>query len=453
MLKANIFREYDIRGVADVDLPSEGVELLGRAIGTYLQRVAGNKVNLGRDCRLSGGRLHDALLAGLLASGCQVTDVGVVPTPLLYFSCMHRHADGGVQITGSHNPKDYNGFKIVCGKTTIFGDEIQKIFRLIAANDFASGQGTVRSHNIEDEYVDTIAKFFDWKRKVKVVLDAGNGTAGPAMAKLVKRLNVDATELYFEMDGNFPHHHPDPTVESNLTLLQQAVKREGAELGIAFDGDADRIGAVDEHGNVVWGDYLLLIYGREILTRKPGSTFIGEVKCSQVLYDELERLGGKPIMYKTGHSLIKAKMKEEHAELAGEMSGHMFFADRFFGFDDALYAAGRLLEIVANSGKPLSAQLAGLPTMVSTPEIRVDCSDESKFEVVRLVAEHFRKLYKVIDVDGVRVIFQHGWGLVRASNTQPILVLRFEASSPELLAQYQNEVEQAVGKSRVSVGA
>ncbi|HZO55404.1 MAG TPA: phosphomannomutase/phosphoglucomutase [Bryobacteraceae bacterium] len=453
MLKANIFREYDIRGVADVDLPSDGIQQLGRAIGTYLQRKAGKKINLGRDCRLSGGRLHDALLEGLLASGCEVTDVGVVPTPLLYFACMHLHADGGVQITGSHNPKDYNGFKVVCGKTTIFGDEIQKIYQLIVNNDFASGKGSVKTHNIEDEYVENIAAFFDWKRKVKVVVDAGNGTAGPAMTKLLKKLNVDATELYFEMDGNFPNHHPDPTVEKNLNLLQAAVKREGAELGIAFDGDADRIGAVDENGKVIWGDYLLLIYAREVLTRKPGSTFIGEVKCSQVLYDELERLGGKPIMYRTGHSLIKAKMKEEHAELAGEMSGHMFFADRFYGFDDALYAAGRLLEIVANSGKPLSAQLEGLPQMVSTPEIRVDCSDETKFEVIRLVAEHFRKMHKVVDVDGVRVIFEHGWGLARASNTQPVLVLRFEASSPELLAQYQNEVEEAVAKARMSVGA
>jgi len=453
MLKANIFREYDIRGVADVDLPSDGIQQLGRAIGTYLQRKAGKKINLGRDCRLSGGRLHDALLEGLLASGCEVTDVGVVPTPLLYFACMHLHADGGVQITGSHNPKDYNGFKVVCGKTTIFGDEIQKIYQLIVNNDFASGKGSVKTHNIEDEYVENIAAFFDWKRKVKVVVDAGNGTAGPAMTKLLKKLNVDATELYFEMNGNFPNHHPDPTVEKNLNLLQAAVKREGAELGIAFDGDADRIGAVDENGKVIWGDYLLLIYAREILTRKPGSTFIGEVKCSQVLYDELERLGGKPIMYRTGHSLIKAKMKEEHAELAGEMSGHMFFADRFYGFDDALYAAGRLLEIVADSGKPLSAQLEGLPQMVSTPEIRVDCSDETKFEVIRLVAEHFRKMHKVVDVDGVRVIFEHGWGLARASNTQPVLVLRFEASSPELLAQYQNEVEEAVAKARMSVGA
>ncbi|MCC7237594.1 MAG: phosphomannomutase/phosphoglucomutase [Bryobacterales bacterium] len=452
MLKATIFREYDIRGVADVDLPSEGIQLLGQAIGTYLQRKAGKKINLGRDCRLSGPRLRDALLAGLVASGCEVTDLGVVPTPALYFSCMHMHADGGVQITGSHNPADYNGFKVVCGKTTIFGEEIQKIYQMIVSGDLASGPGSVKQGVIIDDYVDNVASYFDWKRKVKVVVDAGNGTAGPAMTKLLKKLNVDATEMYFEMDGSFPNHHPDPTVEKNLELLQAAVKKEGAELGIAFDGDADRIGAVDENGNVVWGDYLLLIYAREILTRKPGSTFIGEVKCSQVLYDEIEKLGGKPIMYRTGHSLIKAKMKEEHAELAGEMSGHMFFADRYHGFDDALYAAARLIEIVANSGKPLSGQLEGLPAMVSTPEIRVDCPDETKFEVIQRVAARFRQTHKVVDVDGVRVIFEKGWGLARASNTQPVLVLRFEASTPELLARYQKEVEDAVAEARKSVG-
>jgi len=453
MLKPTIFREYDIRGIADVDLPSEGIELLGRAIGTHLQRKSGKRVNLGRDCRLSGGRLRDALAAGLVASGCEVTDVGVVPTPALYFSCMHLKADGGIQITGSHNPKDYNGFKVVCGASTIHGDEIQELYRIIQSGDFASGQGSVTPHDIIADYVADVASFFNWERKVKVVIDAGNGTAGPAMTRLLRTLNVDATELYFEMDGNFPNHHPDPTVEENLHLLQAAVRREGAELGIAFDGDADRIGAVDEHGTVIWGDFLLLIYAREILTRKPGAKFIGEVKCSQVMYDEIEKLGGNPIMYKTGHSLIKAKMKEEHAELAGEMSGHMFFADRYHGYDDALYAACRLIEIVANSGKPLSAQTAGLPVTVSTPEIRVDCTDETKFEIIRRVSERYAKSHKVITVDGVRVLFAHGWGLARASNTQPVLVLRFEATTPELLAQYRAEMEGAVAEARAAVGA
>jgi phosphomannomutase/phosphoglucomutase len=265
-------------------------------------------------------------------------------------------------------------------------------------------------------YLDQVAPQFDFSRRVKVVLDAGNGTAGPVVHRLFERLNCEVTELFFPMDGHFPNHHPDPTVPANLKHLQDAVHAQKADLGIAFDGDSDRIGAVDENGEVIYGDMLLLIFGREILTRKPGATFIGEVKCSQLLYDELARLGGNPIMYKTGHSLIKAKMKAEHAELDGEMSGHMFFADRYFGYDDAIYAACRLIEIVARSGQPLSAQFAGLPKLVSTPEIRVDCPDEVKFQVVERVAASFKKTHKVIDIDGVRVLFEHGWGLLRASN-------------------------------------
>ncbi|MBL8217994.1 MAG: phosphomannomutase/phosphoglucomutase [Bryobacterales bacterium] len=444
MLSPTIFREYDIRGVADFDLPCEGIELLGRAIGTYFRRNGESQVNLGRDCRLSGGRLRDAMVRGLLSTGINVTDIGVVPTPLLYFSVFHLHAAGGVMITGSHNPSDYNGFKVMHGKSTIYGESIQHLRRLIEASDFEQGEGSLSTADVMTAYVETVASQFQFARRVKVVLDAGNGTAGPTLHALLSKLNVDPIELYFEMDGNFPNHHPDPTVEKNLEHCKAAVAEHGAELGVAFDGDSDRIGAVDENGTVVWGDHLMLIYAREILTRKPGATFIGEVKCSQVMYDELKRLGGNPIMYKTGHSLIKAKMKEAHAELAGEMSGHMFFADRYFGFDDALYAACRLIEIVAASGKPLSAQLAGLPKMVSTPEIRHDCPEEKKFEIVSKVAAHFRALRPVIEVDGVRVLFEKGWGLVRASNTQPILVLRFEAENEDLLKEYQAEVEAAV---------
>ena len=324
---------------------------------------------------------------------------------------------------------------------------------MIEANDFESGEGSLRTYDVETPYVDEIASQFQFERRLKVVLDAGNGAAGPAMHRVLTKLNVDATELFFEMDGRFPNHHPDPTVEHNLEHLKRAVADRGADLGIAFDGDADRIGAVDESGRVVWGDYLLLIYGREILQRKPGSTFIGEVKCSQVMYDELRRLGANAIMYKTGHSLIKAKMKEEHAELAGEMSGHMFFKDRYYGFDDALYAACRLMEIVARSGKPLSGQTDGLPTMVNTPEIRVDTTEEIKFEVVRRVAEHFRNRREIVDVDGARILFPQGWGLVRASNTQPVLVMRFEAPTQELLAEYQREVEAVVTEAQRAVAA
>jgi len=447
MLKSTIFREYDIRGVADIDLLSPDIEVLGRAIGSYFIRRAGSNINLGRDCRLSSDRLHEALLKGLQSAGCHVTDVGVVPTPLLYFSAFHLKASGGVMITGSHNPAEYNGFKVMAGKSTIHGAEIQEILRIITENDFASGQGSVQTYDIITPYVDEIASKFHFKRRVKVVLDGGNGTAGPAMHRLLEKLNVDANEIFFDMDGRFPNHHPDPTVEANLAQLQAAVKSHGAELGIAFDGDADRIGAVDENGSVIWGDYLLLIYAREILTRKPGATFIGEVKCSQVLYDQIEKLGGKAIMFKTGHSLIKAKMKEDQAELAGEMSGHIFFADQYYGFDDALYAACRLIDIVANSGKPLSAQTAGLPALVSTPEIRLDMPDDIKFDVVAKVAAHFRKTHQIFDIDGARVLFPKGWGLVRASNTQPVLVMRFEAETPELLAAYQAEVEDAVKKA------
>ena len=448
MLKPTIFREYDIRGVAETELQSADVVDLGRGLGTLLQRKSGRSITLGRDCRLSSPRLRDALLEGLIDSGCEVTDTGVVPTPLLYFSAVHLGADGAVMITGSHNPSEFNGFKTVCGPTTLHGETIQEVRQVIEARDFLKGHGSQAAMDIIPAYLDQVAPQFNYSRRVKVVLDAGNGTAGPVVHRLFERLNCEVTELFFEMDGRFPNHHPDPTVPANLKHLQDAVKAQKAELGIAFDGDSDRIGAVDENGEVIYGDMLLLIFGREILTRKPGATIIGEVKCSQLLYDELNRLGGNAIMYKTGHSLIKAKMKQEHAELAGEMSGHMFFADRYFGYDDALYAACRLIEIVAKSGKPLSAQLDGLPKLTSTPEIRVDCPDETKFAVVARVAEQFRKTHQVIDVDGVRVLFDQGWGLLRASNTQPVLVMRFEAASQDLLARYQAEVESALAQAK-----
>ncbi len=454
MLKPSIFREYDIRGIAESEPLSPDIALLGRGLGTYLKRRSGgNKINVGRDCRLSSTRLRDALVEGLLTSGCDVTDIGVIPTPVLYYSAKHWHADGGIMITGSHNPPEYNGFKSVCGPDTLHGEAIQDVLHLIQNQDFEQGAGNLAILDAVTPYVDEIASQFHFDRRVKVVADAGNGTAGPVIHRIFEKLNLDATELFFEMDGAFPNHHPDPTVPANLRHLIEKVRETGAELGIAFDGDSDRIGAVDEKGNVIYGDFLLLIYAREVLTRKPGSTFIGEVKCSQVMYDQINKLGGNAIMYKTGHSLIKAKMKEEHAELAGEMSGHMFFADRYHGYDDALYAACRLIEIVAKSGRPLSAQMDGLPHLVSTPEIRVDCPDDVKFGVVERVASHFKKIRKTMDIDGVRVIFPEGWGLLRASNTQPVLVMRFEASSEHLLKQYQDEVEKALEEARLEVSA
>ena len=388
---------------------------------------------------------------GYLPPDRNVLDLGTVPSPVLYYAAVHFKADGAVMITGSHNPPDCNGFKTVSGISTLYGQAIQDVYKLIQNNDYESGEGSVRSVDAITPYVDEIASQFKFERKVKLVVDAGNGTAGPTVHRLFEKLGIRATEMFFDMDGNFPNHHPDPTVLENLNELIDGVRKHKADLGIAFDGDADRIGAVDEQGNVVFGDMLMLIFGREILSRKPGSTFIGEVKCSQIMYDKLRELGGNPIMYKTGHSLIKAKMKQEHAELAGEMSGHMFFADRYYGYDDAIYAACRLLEIVSKSGKPLSYQLEGIPKLVSTPELRIDCPDDQKFRLVEKVAEIYRKQRQIVDIDGVRVQFEEGWGLVRASNTQPILVMRFEASSKDLLDKYKDEVEQIVEQAKKEI--
>ncbi len=451
MLRSTNFREYDIRGVADIEFPDDGLRLLGQAFGTYLKRHGGPKVAIGRDTRLSSPRLRDAVVDGLKASGCQVFDTGVVPTPLLYYSVFHLKTDGAVMITGSHNPPEFNGFKVVCGGSTIHGEAIQEVRRLVESHDFESGSGSETAVDVATPYVDEVAAQFRFGRRVRVVLDAGNGTAGPAMHRILERLNVDAAELFFEMDGHFPNHPPDPTVLENLNSLIAKVRDTGADLGIAFDGDADRIGAVDERGSVLYGDQLMIIFAREILSRKPGATFIGEVKCSQQMYDQIAARGGNPIMWKTGHSLIKAKMKETGAALAGEMSGHMFFADRYYGFDDALYAACRLMEIVAQSGQPLSRQLADVPKTVTTPEIRFDCPDEIKFAVVEAASKELRSRHKTVDVDGVRVLFPEGWGLLRASNTQPVLVMRFEAATPEQLAAYRKEVEAAVIQAKARV--
>jgi phosphomannomutase/phosphoglucomutase len=444
MFKPTIFREYDIRGAAGVELLDSDVAQLGRAFGTYLQRHAGKRISLGRDTRLSSPRLRDALMRGLVASGCHVIDLGVVPTPVLYYSVFHLKTDGAVMITGSHNPPEFNGFKTVCGDSTIHGAAIQEIRRMIDAGDLATGVGAQTTADAVTPYVREVSAQFHFSRRIRVVFDAGNGTGGPVMHRILENLNVDATEMFFEMDGRFPNHHPDPTVPANLQALVETVRQSKADLGIAFDGDTDRIGAVDDRGAIIWGDQLMIIYGREILARKPGATFIGEVKCSQLMYDDLKARGGNPIMWKTGHSLIKAKMKETHAELAGEMSGHIFFADRWYGFDDALYSACRLMEIVADSGRPLSHQLADLPATVVTPEIRFECPDELKFAVVSEAVAVLRARHRTEDVDGVRVLFPHGWGLVRASNTQPVLVMRFEATTQQLLEEYRREIEEVV---------
>jgi phosphomannomutase/phosphoglucomutase len=436
-----IFREYDIRGIVDADLTKDTVRELGRSIGSYFAQHGLAQITVGRDCRPSSGLFFDALLEGLLASGMEVTDLGVCPTPLLYFSIVHLQKEGGVMITGSHNPSEFNGFKVCMGKEAIYGREIQRLREIVEKRDYVQGKGGLAPYDIIRDYHHYILANIRIDRKINVVVDAGNGTGGVVAVPILRELGCRVEALYCEMDGNFPHHHPDPTVEKNLSDIIATVKATKADLGIGYDGDADRIGVIDEQGRIIWGDKLMIIFCREIIKEQGGGTFIGEVKCSQTLYDEIERLGGRGIMWKTGHSLIKDKMKKEKAMLAGEMSGHIFFADRYFGFDDAIYASCRLLEIVGTSGKRVSELLEGIPQTYVTPEIRVDCPDAIKFQVVEQATAYFRQAYPVIDVDGVRVRFPDGWGLLRASNTQPALVLRFEATSEERLEEVKDMVE------------
>ncbi|MCX5900266.1 MAG: phosphomannomutase/phosphoglucomutase [Proteobacteria bacterium] len=443
-MNENIFREYDIRGVVATDLVPETVENLGKAVGTHLVRNGAAELVLGRDCRLSSGSLRDILLRGLLSTGINVVDIGVCHTPLVYFSLFHLALNGGVMITGSHNPPECNGFKVCRGTSTIHGAEIQELKNLILARDFEKGAGSLRYESVLAAYWERIAADVGIARPLKVVVDAGNGTGGMAGVPLFKRMGCEVIELFCDMDGNFPNHHPDPTVPAFMQTLIATVKSEKADIGIAFDGDGDRIGAVDEQGTIIWGDQLLIIYAREILKELPGSTFISEVKASQSFYNDIASRGGRAVMWKTGHSLIKAKMKEEGAVLAGEMSGHMFFAHRYFGFDDAVYAACRLFEILSKTNAPASSLLKDLPKTYTTPEIRVDCPDEKKFPLIEAVRDIFRKKYDVIDIDGARILMPGGWGLVRASNTQPVLVLRFEADTTERLEEIRREVEQEV---------
>ncbi|HZO82569.1 MAG TPA: phosphomannomutase/phosphoglucomutase [Candidatus Binataceae bacterium] len=436
-MNPQVFREYDIRGVVERDFDDAFVTDLGRAYATLLKRAGKSTVTVGRDCRLSSDRLFALFSEGLLKSGINVVDIGVVPTPLLYFSVAHWGMDGGAMITGSHNAAEYNGFKLGVGPSTIFGDEIQEVRRIIERRDFpaAGARGALSSRAVIPEYCDFIKRNITLRPGLKVAVDGGNGCGGAVAAPLMRELGVETVELYIEMDGRFPNHHPDPTVEENMRDLIAAVKSSGARLGIAYDGDADRVGAVNEQGRIVWGDELMVVFSRAILRERPGAAFIGDVKCSNRMYDDIARHGGRPIMWKTGHSLIKSKLKEEHAALAGEMSGHMFFADRYYGFDDAIYASFRLLEIVSREGRGLAELLADLPKSHFTPEIRLDCPDDRKFEIVRKAAEYFRGRYDVIDIDGARVNFPGGWGLVRASNTQPALVMRFEARDEKTLGE------------------
>jgi phosphomannomutase/phosphoglucomutase len=446
-MNPTIFREYDIRGKVPDDLNEANVYELGLCIGTYYGIHGAKKITLGRDCRLSSPSLRDCLVNGLKESGMHVIDIGMVPTPLLYFSLFHLDVHGGIQITGSHNPPEFNGFKVCLDKTTIYGREILEIRKIAESGKFTRGKGQVEETDVTAPYIENILK--DIKRvhgHKKVVVDAGNGVGGLVAPQLYERMGVEVVRLFCEPDGRFPHHHPDPTIPEYLSHLTEKLAETKADLGIAFDGDADRIGVVSDRGKIVWGDQLMILFSRELLKKHPGAKIIGEVKCSQALYDDIASHGGKGIMWKAGHSLIKGKMKEEGALFAGEMSGHLFFADRYFGYDDAIYAGARLLEILAMNKTGMADFLADVPVLVNTPEIRLDCPDEKKFEVVSRLTAEFKKEYQVIDVDGARVLFDGGWGLIRASNTQPVLVLRFEARDHERLDEIRRIFMEKVEK-------
>ena len=459
-----IFREYDIRGVADRDLSDAIAHGIGRGFGKMLgppPEKGPLRVAVGRDCRLSSPRLFEALTKGLIESGIHVVDIGIGPTPMLYFAAHHLGTNGAVMITGSHNPGNENGFKMMRGKASFYGPEIQTLKGLIEKGDFGGGgPGKMDVRDVQDAYVEEMKTRFDFSKHAGLgfVLDAGNGAGGPLGVRTMKALGLSPDTLFCEMDGNFPNHHPDPTVLENIAALVDRVRSTGARVGLAFDGDADRLGAVDEKGEVIWGDKLMILFSRALLKETPGATILGEVKCSQTLYDDIAKHGGNPIVWKTGHSLIKTKMKETGALLAGEMSGHLFFADRYRGYDDAIYASLRLLEIVANDPRPLSEMLADVPKTFTTPELRVDCPDAIKFQVVAAVTKHFKdKGNPVLDIDGARITFPGDgrapkWGLVRASNTGPVLVMRFEAGTSAELDTIRSEVESVVKAERSKLG-
>lgn len=436
MLKSTIFREYDIRGIARDDLTDENVTLLGKGIGSFLRRQGARSLVIGRDVRLSSPRIRNALIDGLLSTGVDVIDVGVTLTPVQYFAILHTDADGGVMITGSHNPIEYNGLKISKkGVVPVYGEQIQQIREIIEKQDFETGTGELTERDVKSDYVNTIKSKLDFKRNLKIVIDAGNGTGGLIAPQLWREMGCDVVELYCEPDGNFPNHLPDPTVLKYVVDLQKEVLEVGADLGIGYDGDSDRVGIIDETGRMIYADRLLAILSQEVLQRNPNSDIVFDVKCSQALPEMIEKHGGNPVMWKTGHSLLKAKMKELRAPLAGEMSGHIFYADDYFGFDDAIYVSGRLLQFLSQTDRKLSEIVDDIPSFESTPEIRVEATDEDKFDIVKDLVAYFKRDNEVIDIDGARVLFGDGWGLVRASNTQPVLVLRFEAKTKARLQE------------------
>jgi phosphomannomutase/phosphoglucomutase len=436
-----IFREYDIRGDVEQDLADAVVRDIGRAFAAYMAERGKKKASLGRDCRLSSEHFRDLIVEGMVEGGLDIVDLGLVPTPLFYYSLFTLDVEGGIMITGSHNPPSMNGFKVAFGKSTIFGEEIQYLGELIEEKRFVHGKGSYSEYKgILEDYYRFLRSNIKLEKSFKVVVDAGNGTGGVVAVPILKEMGQTVTELFCNMDGHFPNHFPDPTVEKNMEILRQTVLDQKADIGIGYDGDSDRIGAIDDKGNIVWGDSLMIIFARDILKSHQGASIVSEVKCSKNLFDDVEKHGGIPVMWKAGHSLIKQKMKETGALLGGEMSGHIFFADKFFGFDDAIYSSLRLLEIMGKNKRPLSGYLADVPKTYSTPEIRIDCPDNVKFEVVKKLTDYYRNKFNIIDIDGVRILLNDGWGLVRSSNTQPILVLRFEGQSEEALKRIQDMV-------------
>ena len=451
MIPAHIFREYDIRGLHATELTNDTAEAVGRAFATRIRAQGGTRVALGQDVRPSSERLARAAEAGMLAAGMAVERVGVVPTPALYFAVASRELDGGMQITGSHNPPEFNGFKMTLRKLPLYGKDILEMLRAIQAGELATaGGGTWTDKPVLDAYRAMLIERCTSPRGLRVVMDCGNGCAGTVVPGTFERMGHTVIPLFAELDGSFPNHLPDPTVPELLKDLQSKVKQTGAELGIGFDGDADRIGAITASGRIVWGDQLLALFARDVLERVPGATILYDVKCSQSLAEDIAAHGGVPSMWKTGHSLLKTRLAETGAPLAGEMSGHMFFSEGFFGFDDALFAAGRLLKYVASTGATLDQLVESLPQYFATPEIRLACPEERKFQVPDLLKAEFAARYRIIDIDGIRVEFGDGWGLVRASNTQPVLVVRFEARTQARLEEIRDTMMSALRKLGVA---
>ncbi|MFH1391436.1 MAG: phosphomannomutase/phosphoglucomutase [Candidatus Diapherotrites archaeon] len=446
-MNPEIFREYDIRGIADIDLPDSDAELIGKAYATLIHNNGGKVVVLGKDNRVSGPRIIEALKKGILSTGINIIFIGEIPTPLLYYAVHKLDSDGGISVTASHNPPEFNGFKVLIGKEAIHGEKIQEIRKIAESGGFVKGKGTIEEKFLDDIYLNEIVSNVTLGKKLKVVIDAGNAMASELAPKLLQKLGLDPICLFCEKDSSFPNHQPDPVQEKNVQDLKKKVLEEQADLGIAFDGDVDRIGVLDEKGNLIYGDKLLGIFSEDLLKRKPGSKIIFEVKCSQSLEEWIKEKGGIPIMWKTGHSLIKAKMKEENALLAGEMSGHMFFTENWYGFDDALLAAVKIIEIISHSDKKLSEIVGEMPEYVSSPEYRVECPDNKKGIVVKAMVDKYKKLYpKSVTIDGIRVVFDDGWALVRQSNTQSKLILRFEAKTKKKLEEIESIIKPEVEK-------